>query len=39
MPVSMTGFGRGVLSAEARRLSDLVLVAQRKRLLGGVEGA
>jgi DNA-binding PadR family transcriptional regulator len=34
----ITGFGQGVLSAEARRLSDLLLVAKRKRLLGGVEG-
>lgn len=34
----LTGFGQDVLTAEAQRLSDLVLVAQRKRLLG-VEGA
>jgi DNA-binding PadR family transcriptional regulator len=30
----LTGFGRDVLAAEAQRLSALVLVAQRKRLLG-----
>ena len=30
----LTGFGRDVLTAEAQRLSDLVLVVQRKRLLG-----
>ena len=35
----LTKFGRGVLAAEVRRLSDLVHVARRKRLLGGVEGA
>jgi DNA-binding PadR family transcriptional regulator len=34
----LTGSGRDVLTAEAERLSDLVLVARRKRLLG-VEGA
>ena len=34
----LTGFGWGVLAAEAQRLSRLVLVAQRKRLLGGAEG-
>ena len=35
----LTASGQGVLSAEARRLSDLVLVARRKRLLGKAEGA
>jgi DNA-binding PadR family transcriptional regulator len=34
----LTGFGRGVLAEEARRLSDLVRVARRKRLLGEAEG-
>ena len=34
----LTAPGRDVLAAEARRLSDLVLVARRKQLLG-VEGS
>lgn len=35
----LTGFGSDVLTAEARRLSDLVRVVHRKRLFGGAEGA
>jgi DNA-binding PadR family transcriptional regulator len=34
----LTGLGRKVLAAEADRLSSLVLVAQRKRLLDGTGG-
>jgi DNA-binding PadR family transcriptional regulator len=34
----LTGFGRDVLAAETQRLSDLVIVARRKRLIGA-EGA
>ena len=34
----LTGFGRDVLAAETQRLSDLVIVARRKRLIG-TEGA
>ena len=34
----LTGFGRDVLAAETQRLSDLVVVARRKRLIGA-EGA
>jgi DNA-binding PadR family transcriptional regulator len=30
----LTGFGGDVLAAEAQRLSDLVIVARRKRLIG-----
>jgi DNA-binding PadR family transcriptional regulator len=30
----LTAYGGDVLAAEARRLSDLVLVARRKRLIG-----
>jgi DNA-binding PadR family transcriptional regulator len=33
----LTGLGRRVLTEEARRLSNLILVARRKRLLGDVE--
>ena len=33
----LTAFGRRVLGAEAQRLSDLVSVAQSKRILGGRE--
>jgi DNA-binding PadR family transcriptional regulator len=35
----LTGFGHRVLEAEARRLSNLIHVARRKRLLDGVQGA
>jgi DNA-binding PadR family transcriptional regulator len=34
----LTGLGRKVFAAEADRLSSLVLVAQRKRLLDGTGG-
>ena len=34
----LTGFGQRVLGAEARRLSNLIHVARRKRLLGRVRG-
>ena len=34
----LTGFGQRVLEAETRRLSNLIHVARRKRLLGGMQG-